>query len=146
MKEMALREPTTTREKLRARRLRWTLLALGVVAVIIVLRLGLGTLFGGTRDQQGYVLLFEMTRRGLNPYVASKIIAWPPFWWGLVAFWSSQSVPPVAIESYPSPSTSSANTYAENKTLRAKHSTKIRLSCLIMELLLFANFIFFLLQ
>jgi hypothetical protein len=81
MKEMALREPTTTREELRARRVRWTLLAHGVFAVVIVLRLGLGTLFGGTRDQHGYVLLFEMARRGLNPYVASKIIAWPPFWW-----------------------------------------------------------------
>ncbi len=89
MTDEASPEPTTRSEGLRAGPLRWVLLALGVFAAIIVLRLGLGTLFGGTRDQHGYVLLFEMTRRGINPYVASKIIAWPPFWWGLVAFWSS---------------------------------------------------------
>jgi len=71
------------------RRWRWLLLSLGVISVIVILRLGLGALFGGTRDQQGYVQLWEYTRLGLNPYVASKIVAWPPFWWGLVALWSA---------------------------------------------------------
>lgn len=82
-------DATPTRENLRTQRLRWMLLALGLFAVVIVLRLGLGALFGGTQDQRDEVRLWEITRRGLNPYVASRIIAWPPFWWGLVAFWSS---------------------------------------------------------
>lgn len=70
-------------------RFRWILLALGVIAVIGVLRVGLGGLFGGTQDQRGYVQLWEYTRLGINPYLESKIVAWPPFWWGLVALWSA---------------------------------------------------------
>jgi hypothetical protein len=81
--------PMSMLEGRRARQWRWILLVLGAFAVIVVLRLGLGVLFGGTQDQRDEVRLFEITRRGLNPYVASRIIAWPPFWWGVVAFWSS---------------------------------------------------------
>lgn len=60
----------------------------GILLAILVLRLALGALFGGTQDQRGYVMLWDIAMAHQNPYEVSWIMAWPPLWWMIVGVWS----------------------------------------------------------
>lgn len=55
---------------------------------IVVCRLMLGYLFGGTTDQAGYVELWAQVERQQNLYADSTILSWPPYWWLAIGLWT----------------------------------------------------------
>jgi hypothetical protein len=66
---------------------RWTWTALGIVALLVP-RLLLGWMFGGTQDQLGYAYLWEVIESHGNPYTEMPgMYVWPPLWWILLAFY-----------------------------------------------------------
>ncbi len=68
---------------------KWKYLILIGVVAIIVFRLYLGYIFGGTADQLGYIVLWDLINRNQNLYTDCDILVWPPLWWILLGLWSS---------------------------------------------------------
>lgn len=68
---------------------KWKYPLLTGVAAIVLLRLCLGYLFGGTEDQFGYMVLWDLIEKHHNPYTDSHTLVWPPFWWIMLGLWGS---------------------------------------------------------
>ena len=61
---------------------------MGVVAIFLF-RFYLGYLFGGTQDQHGYIVLWDLINNHRNPYTDCHTLVWPPFWWISLGLWGA---------------------------------------------------------
>lgn len=68
---------------------RWKYPILMGAIAIVPLRLCLGWALGGTSDQQGYMVLWDLIEKHRNLYTDSDIQVWPPLWWIVLGLWIS---------------------------------------------------------